>query len=138
VGNLFSESTISHYCARMPTYLAGCAIMWKSSLATYKAPLAGFYLLGFFSIIYVMILVMISANTAGHTKKALKAGLVWAAYCAGNGISPLLVKNTKQRKRSTSPLCSKRLSLLLAQDLCLPSLSGSFSRARISRGTSEQ
>jgi hypothetical protein len=53
--------------------------MWKSSMATYNAPLAGFYLLGFFSAIYVMILVMISANTAGHTKKAFTVGLVWAA-----------------------------------------------------------
>ena len=80
--------------ACIPT-LAACIIMWKSSWATYHTPLAGFYLLGFFSIIYVMILAVMSANTAGHTKKAFTAGLVWAAYCAGNGIAPLLVKTTE-------------------------------------------
>jgi MFS family permease len=79
-----------------PPTVAGCVIIWKSSWATYHAPLAGFYLLGFFSIIYVMILSIVSANTAGHTKKAFTAGLVWAAYCAGNGIAPLLVKTTEK------------------------------------------
>jgi sugar phosphate permease len=80
--------------ACLPT-LAGCIIIWKSSWATYHTSLAGFYLLGFFSIIYVMILAVASANTAGHTKKATTAGLVWAAYCAGNGIAPLLVKSAE-------------------------------------------
>lgn len=37
-------------------------------------PLAGFYLLAFFSVTYVMILAVMSANTAGHTKKAFTAG----------------------------------------------------------------
>jgi sugar phosphate permease len=81
--------------ACLPT-LAGCIVIWKSSWTTYDAPLAGFYLLGFFAIIYVMILAMTSANTAGHTKKAFTSGLVWAAYCFGNGIAPLLVRTTEQ------------------------------------------
>jgi hypothetical protein len=38
-----------------------------------------------------MILTLMASNTAGYTKKALTSGLVWAAYCASNGIAPLLV-----------------------------------------------
>ncbi|KAG4418955.1 hypothetical protein IFR04_007902 [Cadophora malorum] len=36
-----------------------------------------------------------SANTAGHTKEAFTAGLMWATYCSSNGVSPLLVKTTE-------------------------------------------
>lgn len=38
-----------------------------------------------------MLLALISANTAGHTKKAVTAGLTWAAYCSSNGIAPLAI-----------------------------------------------
>jgi hypothetical protein len=38
-----------------------------------------------------MVLTLMAANTAGHTKKAITSGLVWATYCASNGVAPLLV-----------------------------------------------
>ncbi|KIM92813.1 hypothetical protein OIDMADRAFT_139014 [Oidiodendron maius Zn] len=102
--------------ACIPT-IAACIIMWKSSWATYHTPLAGFYLLGFFSIIYVMILAVMSANTAGHTKKAFTAGLVWAAYCAGNGIAPLLVKTTETTEHY--PTLFKALLVFVSTTLVL-------------------
>lgn len=43
-----------------------------------------------------MILSLVAANTAGHTKKAITAGLVWASYSASNGVAPLLVKTQEQ------------------------------------------
>lgn len=44
-----------------------------------------------FSTTYVMILSLMSANTAGHTKKAVTAGLVWISYSISNGIAPVTV-----------------------------------------------
>ncbi|OBT61008.1 hypothetical protein VE03_09732 [Pseudogymnoascus sp. 23342-1-I1] len=44
-----------------------------------------------FATTYVMIISLMAANTAGHTKKAITAGLVWASYCASNGIAPTTV-----------------------------------------------
>ncbi len=38
-----------------------------------------------------MILTLMAANTAGHAKKAVTSGLVWASYCASNGVAPLTV-----------------------------------------------
>lgn len=44
-----------------------------------------------------MILSLIAANTAGHTKKSLTAGLIWAAYSSANGVAPLLVRTQEQK-----------------------------------------
>ena len=44
-----------------------------------------------FSATYVMIISLMAANTGGHTKKAVTSGLVWASYCAANGIAPVTV-----------------------------------------------
>ena len=48
-------------------------------------------MLSTFSTAYVMLLSLMSANTAGHTKKAVTAGLVWIAYSISNGIAPITV-----------------------------------------------
>lgn len=44
-----------------------------------------------------MALTLMAANTAGHTKKVMTAGLVWATYCTSNGIAPLLVFGTEKK-----------------------------------------
>ncbi|PVH87114.1 MFS general substrate transporter [Cadophora sp. DSE1049] len=75
--------------------IADCITIWKAPWKPLAAPLVGFYLLGFFAAGYVMILALMSANTAGHTKKAFTAGLMWATYCISNGVAPLLVKTTE-------------------------------------------
>lgn len=59
-------------------------------------------LLGFFVTPYVMILSLMSANTGGHTKKAVTAAMVWGAYCASNGVAPLLVRTTEAAKHYPS------------------------------------
>jgi hypothetical protein len=75
--------------------ITGSGIIWKGSWTNVAIPLVGFYLLAFFACSYVMILSLMSANTAGHTKKAVTAGLIWATYCISNGVAPLLVKTSE-------------------------------------------
>jgi hypothetical protein len=75
--------------------IAGSCIVWKGSWANVAVPLVGFYLLAFFACSYVMTLSLMSANTAGHTKKAVTAGVIWAMYCISNGVAPLLVKTSQ-------------------------------------------
>lgn len=75
--------------------IAGSVMIWKSTWAIKAVPLWGLFLLGFYPAAHVMILSLISANTAGHTKKAVTAGLLWIAYCASNGVAPLTVRTTE-------------------------------------------
>lgn len=73
--------------------MAGALMVWKFDWQDNKAiPLWSFYLTSIFSTTLVMILTLMAANTAGHTKKAITSGLVWASYCASNGIAPLTVR----------------------------------------------
>lgn len=69
--------------------------MWQVSWESVGAPLAGFMLVGFFTVPYIMVLALMTANTGGHTKKAVTTALVWGAYCVSNGVSPLLVRTTE-------------------------------------------
>ncbi|KAK9326707.1 major facilitator superfamily domain-containing protein [Lipomyces starkeyi] len=86
------------YCAMfccLPV-VTGCAMVWKSNWEHNKAvALWGFFMLPIFSGTQVMILSLVGANTAGHTKKAVTAGLVWGSYSISNGIAPLMVKTTE-------------------------------------------
>lgn len=75
--------------------VAGSCVIWKGSWTNIAVPLVGFYLLAFFACSYVMTLSLMAANTAGHTKKAVTAGLIWATYCISNGVAPLLVKTSQ-------------------------------------------
>ena len=76
--------------------IAGSVMVWKSDWSMKVTPLWGFYLSSIFSTTLVMILTLVAANTAGHTKKAVTSGLVWASYCASNGIAPLTVRTQEQ------------------------------------------
>ncbi len=71
--------------------IAGSAMIWKSDWTNRDTPLWGFFLLSVFSTTLVMVLTLMASNTAGYTKKAVTSGLVWAAFCASNGVAPLLV-----------------------------------------------
>lgn len=73
-------------------------MMWKSSWKVLSIPLGGFFLLGFFAVPYVMLLSLMSANTAGHTKKAFTAGLVWTSAILSNAVGPFLVKTTEVKE----------------------------------------
>ena len=57
--------------------------------------MGGFILLGAFFSVYVMVIATMSANTAGHTKKAFTAGVIWATFATANGVAPYLVKTTE-------------------------------------------
>ncbi len=52
-------------------------------------------LLVFFADAYVMLLSLMTANTAGHTKKSVTSGLVWASTVTSNAVGPLLVNTTE-------------------------------------------
>lgn len=43
-----------------------------------------------------------TANTAGHTKKATPSGLVWASTVLSNAVGPLLVKTTQKAEHYSS------------------------------------
>ena len=70
--------------------VTGALMVWKSSWDDPVVPLWGIYFLSFFAGPYVMLLSLFTANTAGHTKKAFTAGMVWTSYCISNGIAPHL------------------------------------------------
>ena len=86
------------YCAMfccLPV-IVGSGMIWKSNWQHKAVPLWGFFILTVFTATYLMILSPVAANTAGHTKKAVTAGLVWASYSVSNGVAPLLVKTQEQ------------------------------------------
>jgi hypothetical protein len=70
---------------------------WASKNTNRGIPLWGFFMMAVFSTTYVMILALMAANTAGHTKKAITAGLVWASYCVSNGIAPITVLTEEEK-----------------------------------------
>jgi uncharacterized membrane protein len=73
--------------------MAGSIMIWRSDWELSKAiPLWRFLFTSVSSTTFVMILTLMAANTAGHTKKAVTAGIVWVSYCASNGIARLTVK----------------------------------------------
>ncbi|KAF2160321.1 hypothetical protein M409DRAFT_70496 [Zasmidium cellare ATCC 36951] len=82
--------------------IAGCVMIWKSSWQNLGIPLAGFILLIFFAVAYVMLLALMTANTAGHTKKAITSGLVWSLTVISNAVGPLLVKTTEAKQHYPS------------------------------------
>ncbi|KIY00055.1 uncharacterized protein Z520_03740 [Fonsecaea multimorphosa CBS 102226] len=104
VVSLLTFGTIALYCRNQRInifivtsllVIAGCVMIWKSSWKNLGVPLGGFYLLSFFAVAYVMLLSLMTANTAGHTKKATTSGLVWASTVVSNAVGPLLVKTTE-------------------------------------------
>jgi len=107
VGGLIScyvrntRTIIAMFCC-LPV-IAGSTMVWQSDSWTSKTsnrgvPLWGFYMMAVFSTTYVMILALMAANTAGHTKKAFTAGLVWASYCISNGIAPITVLTQEEKQ----------------------------------------
>lgn len=55
--------------------------------------LFGYYLTGAYNAPYVMLLALVTSNTAGTTKKIVTSGIVWVAYCAGETSSVALTSN---------------------------------------------
>ncbi len=76
--------------------ISGSLMVWRSDWNMRITPLLGFYLTSIFATTLVMILTLMAANTAGHTKKAVTSGLVWASYCVSNGIAPLTVRTQEK------------------------------------------
>ncbi|RJE24484.1 Major Facilitator Superfamily [Aspergillus sclerotialis] len=67
--------------------LAGAIIKFSLINGPRGAALFGFYLTGAYNAAYVMLLALVSSNTAGTTKKVVVNALVWIAYCAGKSVA---------------------------------------------------
>lgn len=91
--------------------ITGATLLWKSSWLDNIPPLIGFILLGFFTLPYLMVIALMTANTAGHTKKAFTSAMLWGAYCVTNGVAPLLVKTTEITEHYPT-LCAPLISVL--------------------------
>lgn len=112
-------------------------MIWKSDWKNLGVPLAGFYLLVFFAIAYVMLLALMTANTAGNTKKATTAGLVWASTVVSNAVGPLLVKTEEKADHYPSlviPLLSI-LALSVTMIVALRVYLAMMNKARDAKGT---
>ncbi|KAL2119764.1 hypothetical protein VTJ04DRAFT_6725 [Mycothermus thermophilus] len=74
--------------------MAGCALIWKSEW-TYRAaaPVVGYSITGFFGATVSLVITVGMSNVAGHTKKSFMAATIFAAYCVGNIVGPLMVRS---------------------------------------------
>lgn len=61
-----------------------------------------------------MILALMTANTAGYTKRAITTAIVWGAYCTPNGIAPLIVKGPEAPEHYPSMMISLVVLLTVA------------------------
>ncbi|KIH86274.1 MFS transporter [Sporothrix brasiliensis 5110] len=79
--------------ACLPT-MAAFIIIWKSHWSSHAAaPVVGYSLMGFFSPVVSMSLVLASTNTAGGTKKSFMSGVLFVAYCVGNIVGPQMIRS---------------------------------------------
>ena len=86
--------------------IIGSSLVWKEDWTSNRgAAIAGFIMIGTFAAGYMMILALMAANTAGHTKKAFTSSLLWCAWSISNGVSPLTVKTTEALEHY--PTCFK-------------------------------
>lgn len=79
--------------ACLPT-MAAFIIIWKSHWSNHAAaPVIGYSLMGFFSPVVSMSLVLASTNIAGGTKKSFMSGVLFVAYCVGNIVGPQMIRS---------------------------------------------
>jgi len=72
--------------------IAGTAILYSIPRNKTGVVLLGYYLNNFYVGCPNLILALVAANVAGHTKKSTVNGCVFVAYCAGSIMSPLIMK----------------------------------------------
>ncbi|KIW12276.1 hypothetical protein PV08_09553 [Exophiala spinifera] len=76
--------------------LVGAVIVFAAPYHNKAALLGGFYIMFAFPTGYILLLSMISANTAGHTKKVVTNSLAMIGYSTGNIIGPQFFKPSQQ------------------------------------------
>jgi hypothetical protein len=72
--------------------IAGTAILYATPHSKTGVVLVGYYFNNFYVGGPNMVLALVAANTAGHTKKSTVNACVFVAYCAGSIMSPLIMK----------------------------------------------
>ncbi|KAL2434582.1 putative transporter [Exophiala dermatitidis] len=99
---------ITYICLKVADTRAWCmitalTIALVGSIMVFAAPyhnkaalLAGYYMIYAFPTGYILLLSMISANTAGHTKKVVTNSLAMIGYSVGNIIGPQFFKTAQQ------------------------------------------
>ncbi|KAL6241218.1 hypothetical protein RBB50_011897 [Rhinocladiella similis] len=76
--------------------LVGSVMVFAAPYHNKAALLAGYYMIFAFPTGYILLLSMISANTAGHTKKVVTNSLAMIGYSTGNIIGPQFFKPSQQ------------------------------------------
>ncbi|KAF9895241.1 hypothetical protein FE257_000143 [Aspergillus nanangensis] len=85
------------------TVVIGATMVWKLDWKTQRAgAIVGFVMCGWFAGGYMMLLALVSANIAGHTKKTFASALIWCAWGVSNGVAPLTVKTTEESEHYPS------------------------------------
>lgn len=115
-----TRTLIAMFCC-LPV-IAGTSMVWQSGDWASKTsnrgiPLWGFFMMAVFATTYVMVLALMAANTAGHTKKAVTAGLVWSSYCISNGIAPIAVRT--QEEAEHYPTAFITILVMMSLTFCL-------------------
>ncbi|KAK6385596.1 uncharacterized protein PV06_08172 [Exophiala oligosperma] len=76
--------------------LVGSIMVFAAPYHNKAALLAGYYMIYAFPTGYILLLSMISANTAGHTKKVVTNSMAMIGYSTGNIIGPQFFKPSQQ------------------------------------------
>jgi hypothetical protein len=85
------RTVLLSFC-EVPVIIGAALVLEMSWVTERRSAIGGFIILGFFAASYTMMLALMAANTAGHTKKAFTSGLIWAAWGISNGVAPLWIK----------------------------------------------
>lgn len=102
-GSYVKNSRLAIYCIAEVLVIVGASMIWKMQWQAYRgAAIAGFVLLGAFATSYTMLLAVVGANTAGHTKKILTQAIIWSSYSICNGVAPLFIKQTEVKEQYPS------------------------------------
>ncbi|KAJ5460841.1 uncharacterized protein N7458_002393 [Penicillium daleae] len=95
----------------------GACLMWKLNWDTQRAgAIFGFIMCSCFAGGYMMILALVGANIAGHTKKTFISGLLWCAWGISNGVAPLTIK--KPEAEEHYPTCFLAIIVTTAVAIC--------------------
>ncbi|KAJ5304478.1 uncharacterized protein N7443_004138 [Penicillium atrosanguineum] len=79
----------------IPVILRACLVSRLDWSTQRGDVIFGFIMCGWMAGGYMMILALVGASVAGHTKKMFMFGILWCAYGLSNGISPLTIKKGK-------------------------------------------
>lgn len=102
--------------------IAGFVTIWKSSWGVRPvAPVVGYSLIGFFSMVVSLTVTLGAGNVAGETKKSFMAAATFVAYCVGNIVGPFFIRTQTRAQHYpelwTALICCYCITILAASAL---------------------